>query len=100
MNQERIDSIYKWAKKNYDKFFDIYQQGGSPSSLRTAERYDDICEICSLAEKAADALSSFRGSTYRMQSGVMENFNDMMSVSRGKTFTADEVRNWMEKMYV
>lgn len=100
MNKSRIDAIYDWAAKNRDKYFDIYQQGGSPSSLRTSERYDDICEICTLAEKAADALSEFRKSSYRMQSGVMDNFNDMMNVSKGRTFTADEVRHWMEKMYV
>lgn len=100
MTKDRIDAIYKWAKKNYDKYFDIYQWGGSPSSLRTSERYDDICEICILAEKAADVQSAIRGSMYRLQSNVMASFDDMMSVSRGKTFTGEEVRHWMEKMYV
>ena len=100
MNKSRIDAIYEWAEKNRDKYFDIYQQGGSASSLRTSERYDDICEICILAEKANDAQAAIRSSMYRLQSGVMASFDDMANVSKGRTFTIEEVKHWMEKMYV
>ena len=32
------------------------------------------------------------------QQAVIAQFDDMISVSRGKTFSAEDVRNWMRKM--
>ena len=51
MEKNRIEEIYKWAEKRRQKYNYEYQNSGSASSLRTYERYDDICEICVAAER-------------------------------------------------
>lgn len=98
MEKAKIDAIYKWADKKRNKYNYEYQNSGSPSALKTYERYDDICEICGAAERQSKDEDELRMRMGRNQRAVMEQFDDMMRVSRGKTFTAEEVKTWMGKM--
>lgn len=98
MEKNRIEEIYKWAEKRRQKYNYEYQNSGSASSLRTYERYDDICEICAAAERQSKDEDEMRMRMLKNQQAVIEQFDDMISVSRGKTFSAEDVRNWMRKM--
>ena len=99
-DQATINEIYGWAKKNGDKYYQQYQQTGTPATLRTAQRYEDICDICHAAEIGNSDEDRTRKDILHNQLQMLASFDDMMSVSRGKTFTADEVKAWMRKMMV
>ena len=100
MNKATIDKIYSWADKRRKKYNNEYQQSGCASSLRTYERYDDICEICGAAERGSAEEDEMRLRIHKNQQAVLNQFDDMMSVSRGKTFSDNEVREWMRRMMV
>lgn len=59
--KQRLEEL---EKKRY-KYHDAYQQDGSPSSLRTYEKYDDLCEICYTALKQVEEIDNERNRRIR-----------------------------------
>ena len=100
-DKSTIDAIYKWADKKRKKYEYDYQLSGNPSSLKTFERYDDICDICNAAEKGSQSEGDIRASIRRNQRQVMDSWYDMKKVTPANhAFTFKDVENWMEKMII
>ena len=97
-DQATINRIYQWAEKNHQKYFDQYQMSGSSATLKTAERYDDICDICRAAEIGITDEDITRKHIRRNQGFVIDSLHGLQKVSPGKTFSFQEVENWMKKM--
>lgn len=95
-----IDRIYKWANKNRQKYQDVYQMSGSPSAMRTFEKYDDICDICIAAENGVAEEDETRKHIHNNQMAVIDRLRDMRSVAPSKTFSYADVEEWMRKMMV
>ena len=99
-DQAAIDRIYKWADKNRKKYETVYQIDGSPSALKTFEKYDDICDICDAASRGNSEENLVRKGLRKNQTCILEQFKDMQKVSPNKTFTYEEVEKWMRKMMI
>lgn len=99
-DQETINRIYKWANKNRQKYQDAYQMSGSPSAMKTFERYDDICDICLAAETGKAEENLTKKHILRNQTATIEKLRDLQKVAPGKTFDYAEVEQWMRKMMV
>ncbi len=99
-DQATIDRIFKWADKNRIKYNDIYQQDGSPSALKTFEKYDDICDICLAAENGVSEEDNTKKHIHKNQTGMLEQLKDLQIVSPGKTFSYEGVEKWMRRMMV
>jgi len=97
-DQATINRIYSWAEKNYQKNFDNYQQNGTPSSLRTAERYEDIMDICRAAEIGVQDEDVTRKHIRKNLNAIIEQFEDVQKCAPGQKFTCDEVKKWLNKM--
>lgn len=97
---ETIKRIYRWADKNRQKYQNEYQLSGSPSAMKTFEKYDDICDICIAAEKGVAEEDETRKHIHSNQMAVIDRLNDMRKVASGKRFTYSEVEEWMRKMMV
>jgi len=96
-----IDKIFKWADKNRAKYETEYQLSGSASAMKTYERYADICDICGAAARDLSDEDETRRRIRRMQNQILDGFYDLKKVnSLDKTFTWDEVEEWMRKMMV
>ena len=99
-DQETIDKIYKWADKNRIKYNSIYQMDGSPSAMKTYEKYDDICDICLAAQNGISEEDKTKKHIHRNQIAQIDQLKDLQKVSPGKTFTYEEVEQWMRRMMV
>lgn len=97
---ETINRIYKWADKNRQKYMNNYQQSGSPSAMKTFEKYDDICDICIAAEKGVAEEDETKKHILTNQMAILDRFRDMRTVAPGKLFDYAEVEEWMRKMMV
>lgn len=97
---ETIKRIYRWADKNRQKYQNEYQLSGSPSALRTFEKYDDICDICIAAEKGVEEEDTTRKHILSNQLAVIDRLHDVQKVAPGKKFEYSEVEEWMRKMMV
>jgi len=93
-----INRIYKWANEKRQKYEDDYQQTGSPSSMRTYERYEDICDICAAAERVKVEEDKLKKHVLQNQMHIIARLYDVRRVSPNKTFTYEEVEEWMRKM--
>lgn len=100
MEKARIDAIYKWAEKKREKYMYEYQNSGNPSSLRTYERYDDICDICAAAERAYSEEDELRRRIHKNQLDQIVRLIDMKRVAPGKVFDYDEVEKMMRRMMI
>ena len=100
-DQSTIDAIYKWADKKRQKYQTEYQMSGSPSAMKTFERYDDICDICNAAEKGNGTKYDIYDQIRRQQRQVMDSYYDMKKViPANHSFTFADVENWMRKMMI
>ena len=97
---ETINRIYKWADKNRQKYMNNYQQSGSPSAMKTFEKYDDICDICIAAEKGVAEEDETKKHILMNQMAILDSLHDMRKVAPGKTFDYSDVEEWMRKMMV
>ena len=97
---ETINRIYKWADKNRQKYMNNYQQSGSPSAMKTFEKYDDICDICIAAEKGVSEEDMTKKHILSNQKAMLERLDDLRKVAPGKKFGYAEVEEWMRKMMV
>lgn len=95
-----INRIYKWADQNRIKYQDKYQMDGSPSALKTFERYDDICDICRAAEIGKSEEDETKKHILNNQMAMLDSLHDMKKVSPGKSFDYADVEEWMRKMMV
>ena len=95
-----INRIYKWADQNRIKYQDKYQMDGSPSALKTFERYDDICDICRAAEIGKSHEDETKKHILKNQMAMLDSLHDMKKVSPGKSFDYADVEEWMRKMMV
>ena len=95
-----INRIYKWADQNRIKYQDRYQTDGSPSAMKTFERYDDICDICRAAEIGKSEEDEVKKHIHKNQMAAIERLHDMKKVSPGKSFNYADVEEWMRKMMV
>ena len=93
-----INRIYKWADQNRIKYQDKYQMDGSPSALKTFERYDDICDICRAAEIGKAEEDKVKKHIHKNQMAMIDSLHDMKKVSPGKSFDYVDVEEWMRKM--
>ena len=93
-----IEKIKAWAEKNYQKYFDAYQNGASASSIRTAERYEDIADICALASKAREEQDYDRHRRHTNCEAVIKKFDEMAELNPGRKYTEGEVREWMRRI--
>lgn len=48
--QDKINKLRAEAQKKYDTNYENYQSTGAPSQERACRKWEDILEICSLAE--------------------------------------------------
>ena len=100
-DKSAIDAIFKWADKKRQKYQTEYQMSGSPSAMKTFERYDDICDICNAAEKGTAKDHEIREGIRKQQRQIMEQWYDMKKVTPAShTFTFKDVENWMQKMII
>ena len=95
-----INRIYKWADQNRIKYQNKYQLDGSPSAMRTFEKYDDICDICIAAEKGKTEEDNTRVHIYKNQIAIIDRLRDMRKVAPGKMFTYSDMEEWLRKMMV
>lgn len=95
-----INRIYAWADKKRIKYNNEYQMSGSPSAMKTFERYDDICDICLLAERGGAEEDLMRKHIHKNQMAHIDRLRDLRNVSPGKTFSYAEVEDWMRGMMV
>lgn len=95
-----INRIYKWADQNRIKYQDKYQMDGSPSAMKTFERYDDICDICHAAEIGKSDEDETKKHILKNQMAALDRLRDMQKVSPGKSFNYADVEKWMRKMMV
>ena len=95
-----IDRIYKWADKNRIKYYNEYQQGGSPSALKTSEKYDDICDICRAAEREVSEEDELKKHIHKNQMYIIDQLKEVQKVSSSKAFTYEEVEKWVRKMMI
>ena len=95
-----INRIYKWADQNRIKYQDRYQTDGSPSAMKTFERYDDICDICRAAEIGKSEEDETKKHILKNQMAMIESLHDIRKVSPNKSFSYAEVEEWMRKMMV
>lgn len=93
-----INRIYKWADKKRQKYKNDYQLTGSQSSMTTYERYEDICDICAVAEREKSKEDTLKQHTLQNQMHIIARLHDVRRVSPNKTFTYEEVEEWMRKM--
>ena len=96
--QKRIDEIFKWADRKRSKYDEEYQQTGNPSSMRTYQRYDDICDICGWAEQGIKDVDETHMRILKNQRKMIEQLLDVKKVDPSKTFTYSEVEEWMRRM--
>lgn len=99
-DQETISKIYKWADKNRIKYNNIYQMDGSPSAMRTFEKYDDICDICLAAEQGISEEDTVKNHIHKNQLGVLGQLHDLKLASPSLTFSYEDVEKWMRRMMV
>lgn len=100
-DQETIDRIYKWADKKRQKYQYEYQMSGSPSAMKTFERYDDICDICLKAETGNKSEGEIRTDIRKAQRQIMDSYFEMKKVTPANhAFTFKDIETWMEKMLV
>ena len=52
--REKIEKLRAEAQKKYDTNYENYQSTGAPSQERACRRWEDVLEVCSLAESALD----------------------------------------------
>lgn len=95
-----INRIYKWADQNRIKYQDKYQMDGSPSAMKTFERYDDICDICRAAEIGKAEEDEVKKHIHKNQMAMLDSLHDMKKVAPAKSFSYADVEKWMRKMMV
>ena len=88
----------KELEKRRDKYKDDYQISGSTSSLKTYEKYDDLCEICGIALRSLSEENEVKMHILRNMNNFIKSFKDVMSVNRSKTYTGEEVLELLERM--
>lgn len=99
-DQTTINKIYRWADQNRIKYQERYQMDGSPSALKTFERYDDICDICRAAEVGKSEEDEVKKHILKNQLAMIDSLRDMRKVAPGKEFSYADVEMWMRKMMV
>lgn len=52
--REKIEKLRAEAQKKYDTNYENYQSTGAPSQERACRRWEDVLEVCRLAESALD----------------------------------------------
>ena len=95
-----INRIYKWADQNRIKYQDKYQMDGSPSALKTFERYDDICDICRAAEIGKAEEDKVKKHIHKNQMAMIDKLHELEKFSPENKFDYDDVEMWMRKMMV
>ena len=51
-NREKIRKICEDAQKRYDTQYENYQSTGAPSAERAMRKWQDVLDVCALAEEA------------------------------------------------
>lgn len=96
--QKRIDGIYRWADRKRNYYDEEYQQTGSPSAMRTFQKYDDICDICVWAEQGLPENDEERRRRWHNQYEIIDRMLDLKKHEPEKVFTFKEVEEWMRRM--
>lgn len=86
----------KELEKRRDKYNNEYQQGGSPSALRTYEKYDDLCEICYEALRGCEEEDEARMRRIKNFNEFVSKFKDAAQYSPGRMYTVQEVAEILE----
>ena len=93
-----IKARMRELEKKRDKYNQEYQNGGSPSALKTYEKYDDLVEICCIALRGHSEEDEVKMRISKNMSAFIKNFEDGSRFSPGKTYTATEVLELLNRM--
>ena len=91
-----IEYRLKELEKKRDKYYNEYQQGGSPSSYKTFEKYDDLCEICISALRQTEEEDSNKKRKHININAYIEKVKERETYHRGITYTTAEVVEMLE----
>ena len=95
-----INKFYEWADKNASKYERLYQENGNPSSMRSFEKYEDIRDICQLAREYRNEVDEDRRRRMKNQNDIIMSFKIQKNFEPDKTFSYEDVENWMRKMMI
>ena len=98
ISKKIIESRLKELEKLRDKYYMDYQQGGSASSMRTFEKYDDLCDICYAAMQGVSEEDEIRMHIRKNMTACVERFKDANRYGSGTMYTSDEVLDLLERM--
>lgn len=91
MEREVIKYRLKELEKNRDKYYNVYQQAGSASAMRTFGKYDDLCDICYEALKSCDTEDAERTTRLKNFNAFINRYKETANYAPGKTYTTQEV---------
>ena len=95
-----INKIYEWADKNAYKYERLYQENGSPSSMRSFEKYDDIRDICQLAREYRSEVDEDRRRRMKNQNAIIDSLKEQKQFEPDHMFSYDDVEQWMRKLMI
>ena len=98
MDKRTLEKKVAELEKKRDKYFDLCQETGSPSSLKTYEKYDDLCDICYLALRYLSEEDEVRMRRMRNLNQFILSFKDEAALNSKDTYSQNDVALILEKV--
>ena len=92
-----IDKYIQEFEKKAEEYREKYQESGSPSQLRTCEKYDDLVEIC-IAAKKQEEEDTERMRRLRNGAAYIDSVEEAASSARFKTYSLNELLEHLNKL--